>query len=366
MKFKTFWMCILCFVSSSVLAQENPWSIGIQSGYSALGNLRAVQVSNGFPFSTSLRYQFNEEWNAKFEYQWIKSVHTGSESAVFQTFRPSAGYGFLNMDRHTFYGEMGLGYQYANLSGIDRVRQMELSVGPTWSWNVFNQWNLNMTARYAKSFDRLFSTSMNRFDIGLGISFQFGDFRQYYSKKSGQFFSDADQDGVDDDSDECSATPFGMKVAKNGCALDADGDLVVDYNDFCPNTKKSTEVDEMGCPLNSAGRGVIDGIAFEFNSPRLTSSSRYELEKVALALKNYSDIYFVIEGYSCSENSAVERMNISKARAVSVMNILASYGVPMGKMKAVGLSDQYPLTESTNRSDQVLNERIEIKWKHQL
>jgi OOP family OmpA-OmpF porin len=366
MRFASFWMYILCLVSTSVVAQENPWSIGIQSGYSALGSVRSVSVSNSFPVEVSLRYQINDIWSAKAEYQWIKSEQTNANSAVFQTFRSSTGYRFFNLHTHAFNFEMGLGYQFTNLEGVDQLRQTELSMGPTWSWQVFQQWHLETNAKYGRSFDRFLSTSFQRFEIGLGIAFHFGEFHRTYATKTNRTFLDTDQDGVHDQNDECSATPFGMKVAKNGCALDGDADLVVDFNDYCPNTKRGTDVDEMGCPLYAAGRGVIDGIAFEYNSPRLTHSSKNELEKVALTLKNYPDIFFVIEGYSTARTSPSERLNISKARAITVMNILASHGIPTTKMKAIGLSDQYPLTDSTNQTDQILNERIEIKWKHQL
>ena len=366
MKIRLFGLYVLCLISTSAFAQMNPWSIGLQGGYSALGSVGAVPVQNSFPVALSMGYQISDFWNAKLGYQWIKSEHIGSQSAIFQTFRASAEYQFWNMNLHFFKWETGLGYQLTRLSSIDRIRQMELFAGPTWSWNVSGPWHLESSLKYARSFDGWMSTSMQRLDVGIGMSFHFGSQSIFYSKSSKASLKDADQDGVPDSSDECISTPYGMKVAKNGCALDGDGDLVVDYNDYCPNTKRGSEVDEMGCPLNSPGRGVIDGISFEFNSPRLTASSKSELEKVALTLRNYPNIFFVIEGYSFGETSASERMNVSKARAVTVMNILASYGIPSSKMKAIGLSDQYPLTDSTNRADQILNERIEIKWKHQL
>ena len=165
------------------------------------------------------------------------------------------------------------------------------------------------------------------------------------------------------DLDECSKTPFGIKVSRNGCPLDLDGDMISDYQDFCPNTEKESEVDEMGCPLSNPGRGVIDGIAFENQSPRMTDTSKIALATVAENLKKYPNLLFVIEGYTSPIGAPIQRTSISKARAISVLNLLVSYGVPAEKLQAVGLGDQYPLTESMDERDRILNERIEIKWK---
>lgn len=122
-------------------------------------------------------------------------------------------------------------------------------------------------------------------------------------------------------------------------------------------------MDTMGCPIKERGRGLIDGISFEKNSPRLTISAKEQLSLVAENLRQFPNIYFVIEGYT---SSIPNKMDISKARATTVMNVLASYGVPSERMSAIGLSDMYPLIDSSLESEQTLNERIEIKWKHQL
>lgn len=69
---------------------------------------------------------------------------------------------------------------------------------------------------------------------------------------------DSDGDGVIDKYDQCSNTPFGVKVDKFGCPVDSDGDGVPDYLDKCPNTPKGVQVDKDGCPVDSDGDGVPD------------------------------------------------------------------------------------------------------------
>jgi outer membrane protein OmpA-like peptidoglycan-associated protein len=72
--------------------------------------------------------------------------------------------------------------------------------------------------------------------------------------------SDADNDGVADNKDDCPATPTGALVDLRGCPLDADADKVPDGIDQCANTPTGATVDAQGCPTDADGDGVYDGI----------------------------------------------------------------------------------------------------------
>lgn len=361
MNLKSFWLLALILLSVPAFGQEAPWSAGVEGRYSIMGKVNAVEIGNGPSIAAHIRHQFSPKVALKLEYQWIESEHIGGDSSEFHTLRLVPQFLFLVRDTYSIGAELGVGYQYADLSNIDQIGMFELSFGPVARLEIKGPWSLLASAHYANSFDEFIKSGLQRLDFGLGISYQFGWARDPNSEP----FVDSDQDGVADNEDQCNSTPFGIKVAKNGCPADTDFDLVADYNDFCPDTKRGDEVDDIGCSLYTLGRGVIDGIAFEKNSPRLTANSRSELSKVAEQLKKYPNLFYVVEGYSSSGSSEEERLSISKARAVSVMNILISYGVPTHKIKAEGLSGQYPLTDSKNEADKSLNERIEIKWKNQ-
>jgi|JI10StandDraft_1071094.scaffolds.fasta_scaffold03283_9 hypothetical protein len=363
MKFKIVPLLLFLLIPFSGWSLElDTWKASIHGGYSSLGQFHAASLSNGFPIQVGLGHDITQKWSSKIEYQWISSEHTSGSSVSIQSLRLLPKYDFLNLNRHQFGVEAGLGYQWVNLENIDHVRQVELLMGPTWKYSFNGPWSLESALRYAQSSMNFFGSSLQRFEMVMGISFQFG----MESSKIPIQFVDSDQDGISNDTDQCPNTSRGARVSKIGCPQDGDADRIADIQDYCPNTKRGTEVDEIGCPLIVPGRGLIDGVAFEQNSPRLISTSKNQLLTVAETLKQFPNIYFVIEGYSSGHASAMERLNISKARALTVMNVLASYGVPSNKMKAVGLSDMYPLTDSTLPSDQILNERIEIKWKHQL
>jgi len=75
--------------------------------------------------------------------------------------------------------------------------------------------------------------------------------------------SDADDDGVDDQDDECPDTPEGDSVDGRGCSSsqrDSDGDGVENGDDQCPDTAEGANVDADGCSDadRSSGSGVPD------------------------------------------------------------------------------------------------------------
>jgi OOP family OmpA-OmpF porin len=82
----------------------------------------------------------------------------------------------------------------------------------------------------------------NNFMFSGGLTFQLGGEGQ-----SGVTQIDTDNDGVIDSLDFCYATPAGVSVDANGCALDSDGDSVIDAVDQCPDTMMGDKVDAQGC-----------------------------------------------------------------------------------------------------------------------
>lgn len=355
-------LLLLLFLCSSTFAHAQEtisWDVGVFTGFSIHNQLLAVPLNNSFPAGVKLGTQWNETWRMNFVYQFLLTEQDNGNSAQFHSARLIPGYRFLSYNGHNFFAEGGLGYQYATIQNVDNVRQMEILVGPAWSWNFWKQCSLEAHVHYVQAFDSFIQTSLQQIQAAVGLSYQFGNPQLYQAKYPSK---DSDQDSVPDEFDTCPSTVYGVKVANNGCPLDSDGDLIPDYKDFCPGTKKSDDIDDVGCPLHIVGRGVLETVSFENHSPRLTENSKNELSKIADTLKKFPSLYYVIEGYASQQDAIADRMDISKARAMSVMNVLIYYGVPENKMSAVGLGDQFPLSNDTNWK---MNERVEIKWRTQ-
>jgi outer membrane beta-barrel protein len=204
---------------------------------------------------------------------------------------------------------------------------------------------------------------------------------------------DADKDGVADGIDKCPNTPRGAAVDATGCPKDSDGDGVFDGLDKCPNTPRGAEVDATGCPKDSDGDGVFDGldkcpgtptgtkvdakgckvlfeaqrrtlvlegVNFEFNSAKLTPKAEGVLDRVAMSLKEWTDIRVEVAGHTDSRGDDQYNLGLSTRRAMAVLNYLAAKGVDPARMTARGYGEARPLVQERTAEDEKKNRRVEL------
>jgi outer membrane protein OmpA-like peptidoglycan-associated protein len=174
---------------------------------------------------------------------------------------------------------------------------------------------------------------------------------------------DNDEDGVPDYLDKCFNTPLGIAVDSKGCPLDNDGDGVPDYLDKCPNTPKKREVDVNGCTIKKEIKTeVMSGDAnFEYNEAILQPGSYTKLDQVAATLRNNSDYYAKILGYTDNIGSIQSNLLLSKRRAQAVADYLFSRGVARSKMKIVPMGEANPVVSNRTAAGRAINRRVEIK-----
>ncbi|MFK7828566.1 MAG: OmpA family protein [Congregibacter sp.] len=204
--------------------------------------------------------------------------------------------------------------------------------------------------------------------------------------------SDADGDGVPDDSDRCPNTPAGTAVDANGCALDGDrdGDGVKDSMDRCPNTQSGVKVDARGCALDSDGDGVpdhmdrcantpagvsvdrtgcpikdeivftVDRLGFAFDSYQLDAKSRSALDAAIPVLRSNSQVKMDIVGHT--DNTGPEAYNeiLSEKRAQAALDYLVSRGVTQGQLRAVGRGESNPVASNSTEDGRSRNRRVEL------
>lgn len=178
---------------------------------------------------------------------------------------------------------------------------------------------------------------------------------------------DSDKDGVSDDLDKCPNTPAGVKVDQNGCPLDSDGDGVLDNLDKCPNTPAGVQVDSEGCPIKIEEPAEVESVVlsgdtnFEFNKSKLLPNAYGALENVVSTMKKHPEYKWEVGGHTDGIGSAAYNTKLSKQRAQSVVDYLASKGVNRNNLKIVGYGKDNPIATNDTDEGRSMNRRVEIK-----
>lgn len=174
---------------------------------------------------------------------------------------------------------------------------------------------------------------------------------------------DSDGDGVVDSADQCPDTRTGVPVDATGCPLDTDGDGVADFKDKCPGTVMGETIDEYGCPERVAkARGALQGVTFKLGSANLTPNSETILDEVAEVLKEFQNVNVEVQGHTDSTGSEALNMRLSKSRAESVKQYIASRGISVERLSANGYGSSNPVADNTTADGRAKNRRVELKW----
>ncbi len=108
-------------------------------------------------------------------------------------------------------------------------------------------------------------------------------------------------------------------------------------------------------------RVIFDsGILFSTGSATITSTSRYNIEKLARILNRYDDTTLVIEGHTDNTGSEATNQSLSERRAESVANLLEAYGVSSRRVSPVGFGETRPVSTNETEEGRRLNRRVEV------
>jgi OOP family OmpA-OmpF porin len=120
--------------------------------------------------------------------------------------------------------------------------------------------------------------------------------------------------------------------------------------------------DVLSVYLASPARGVssfeFDRIGFETGSATLTPQSREQLRNVAAILNAYPKVRVTVAGHTDNIGDEVGNRALSRARAESVVEVLADAGVAPGRMRADGFGSQKPIASNMTESGRSQNRRV--------
>ncbi|WP_426959968.1 OmpA family protein [Muricoccus radiodurans] len=104
-------------------------------------------------------------------------------------------------------------------------------------------------------------------------------------------------------------------------------------------------------------------LTFASGSAALTPEAQRELAVLgqALATPDLSGYRFRVEGHTDTVGAAAANRALSERRAASVRAFLErSYGVPVGRLEAVGLGETQPLVPTPDEQAEPRNRRVQV------
>lgn len=101
-------------------------------------------------------------------------------------------------------------------------------------------------------------------------------------------------------------------------------------------------------------------IHFETGKSTVLIDSYPILDDVAKILVDNPRVKILIEGHTDSVGSDAYNLNLSKARAESVMKYLVDKGIPGARLKAAGFGESTPIADNTTASGRAKNRRVEF------
>lgn len=106
---------------------------------------------------------------------------------------------------------------------------------------------------------------------------------------------------------------------------------------------------------------TIDDILFKTNSSELDQKSLLVLKGFANWLKDNKDIKIEIQGHTDDLGSDMDNLALSQDRAFSVMEYLASQGIPASRMTFKGYGETQPKVANDSPENRAKNRRTDFK-----
>lgn len=128
------------------------------------------------------------------------------------------------------------------------------------------------------------------------------------------------------------------------------------------NKMVELKAEDMAQAIAATGKVDIYGIYFDVDKSAVRPESAPTLEQVARLLKNDPALRLVVAGHTDNSGGADHNMKLSEARAAAVVKALvASFGVPGGRLQPKGFGDTHPIAPNATEEDRARNRRVELR-----
>lgn len=137
---------------------------------------------------------------------------------------------------------------------------------------------------------------------------------------------------------------------------DRDGDGVCDDRDRCPDSARGERVDRFGCSCE-----VTVVLQFEFDSAALTAEDKVTLDRVALRMKELEFVAAEAIGHTDSIGTDQYNLDLSRRRAQSVVDHLATQSVTAARVQVRGLGESEPVADNATAEGRAKNRRVVLR-----
>jgi len=130
--------------------------------------------------------------------------------------------------------------------------------------------------------------------------------------------------------------------------------------------KQATEIerDIAGALVERVGEGIkitfSSGIMFDVDKAVLKDQYRGELSELSTILNKYEDTNILLEGHTDSTGSEEYNLDLSKKRAQSVANYLATQNVNPTRFTMMGYGESQPIVSNETVEGRAQNRRVEV------
>ena len=127
---------------------------------------------------------------------------------------------------------------------------------------------------------------------------------------------------------------------------------------------KEIQVAIPGATVERVGEGIqvtfASGLLYDFDSDRIRAESAVNLRNLATSLKKYPDTDALIVGHTDSQGAEEYNQGLSQRRAASAAALLATEGVPAGRVRVTGRGELEPIATNETEAGRQANRRIEV------
>jgi outer membrane protein OmpA-like peptidoglycan-associated protein len=130
--------------------------------------------------------------------------------------------------------------------------------------------------------------------------------------------------------------------------------------------KQAAEIEQdlQGATVERVGEGIKitfnSGLLFDVNKATLRDASKAELSKLAQILNKYPDTNILVEGHTDNTGSEEYNLELSRQRAQSVENYLASLNVNPTRFTIMGYGESQPIATNETAEGRQQNRRVDL------